>query len=219
MLTLAKWLENFCAKEDEIRALGFDDRFLRFWKYYLPTARQASRKIYWTFATRLAAPAPDRAEAGHSSSRIGSPWCTRRRGDTPYWRHLWPLPYLPVLASRNHGSPRTGRHSHWHGRRHCCGRDGRLDFSASTPLARPHVDGWSLPVFGTSLPAFEPFLSKRFWLTPVLGIVGGVGAYTSAGTFGAVFGEAGRLTMVVSVGLLWATAFPLLVHLAKRQNQ
>ena len=34
-ITLAKWLENFCAKEDEILSLGFDDRFLRFWKYYL----------------------------------------------------------------------------------------------------------------------------------------------------------------------------------------
>ena len=34
-VTLAKWLENFCAKEEEIRMLGFDDRFLRFWKYYL----------------------------------------------------------------------------------------------------------------------------------------------------------------------------------------
>ena len=34
-ITLNKWLENFCAKEEEIRTLGFDDRFLRFWKYYL----------------------------------------------------------------------------------------------------------------------------------------------------------------------------------------
>ena len=98
---------------------------------------------------------------------------------------------------------------------------GGLDFSAASPVFPvPMWMGGLWLVFGTSLPAFDPFLSKRFWLTPVLGIVGGVGAYTSAGTFGAVeLGEAGRLTMVVSVGLLWATAFPLLVHLAKRQNQ
>ena len=97
---------------------------------------------------------------------------------------------------------------------------GGLDFSASSPvLPVPMWMGGLWLVFGTSLPAFEPFLSKRFWLTPVLGIVGGVGAYTSAGTFGAVeLGEAGRLTMVISVGLLWAAVFPLLVHLAKRQN-
>ena len=97
---------------------------------------------------------------------------------------------------------------------------GGLDFSAASPLLPfPMWMGGLWLVFGTSLPAFEPFLSKRFWLTPVLGIVGGVGAYTSAGTFGAVeLGEAGRLTMVIPVGLLWATAFPLLVHLAKRRN-
>ncbi len=34
-ITLSKWLDNFCAKESQIRTLGFDDRFLRFWKYYL----------------------------------------------------------------------------------------------------------------------------------------------------------------------------------------
>ena len=97
---------------------------------------------------------------------------------------------------------------------------GGLDFSAASPvLPVPMWMGGLWLVFGTSLPAFEPFLSKRFWLTPVLGIVGGVGAYTSAGTFGAVeLGEAGRRTMVILVGLLWATAFPLLVHLAKRRN-
>ena len=96
---------------------------------------------------------------------------------------------------------------------------GGLDFSAASPVLP--VPMWMAGlwlVFGTSLPVFAPFLSKRFWLTPVLGIVGGVGAYTSAGTFGAVeIGEAGRPTMVIAVGLLWATAFPLLVHLTKRQ--
>ena len=95
---------------------------------------------------------------------------------------------------------------------------GGLDFSAASPvLPVPIWMGGLWLAFGTSLPAFEPFLSQRFWLTPVLGVVGGIGAYTSAGTFGAVeLGEAGRLTMVIAVGLLWATAFPLLVHLAKR---
>ena len=97
---------------------------------------------------------------------------------------------------------------------------GGLDFSAASPvLPVPMWMGGLWLVFGTSLPAFEPFLSKRFWLTPVLGIVGGVGAYTSAGTFGAVeIGEAGRSCMAILVGLLWAISFPLLVHLAKRHN-
>ena len=34
-ITLAKWLKNFISQEDKIRNLGFDDRFVRFWKYYL----------------------------------------------------------------------------------------------------------------------------------------------------------------------------------------
>jgi cyclopropane-fatty-acyl-phospholipid synthase len=34
-LTLRRWRENFVAREAEVRALGFDDRFLRKWDYYL----------------------------------------------------------------------------------------------------------------------------------------------------------------------------------------
>ena len=33
--TLWHWQENFIRNEADIRKLGFDDRFLRFWKYYL----------------------------------------------------------------------------------------------------------------------------------------------------------------------------------------
>ena len=43
---------------------------------------------------------------------------------------------------------------------------GGLDFSTSSPvLPVPMWMGGLWLVFGTSLPAFEPFLSKRFWLT------------------------------------------------------
>jgi cyclopropane-fatty-acyl-phospholipid synthase len=34
-LTLRRWHENFVAREAEVRALGFDERFLRKWSYYL----------------------------------------------------------------------------------------------------------------------------------------------------------------------------------------
>jgi cyclopropane-fatty-acyl-phospholipid synthase len=34
-LTLRRWHENFVAHEAEVRALGFDERFLRKWSYYL----------------------------------------------------------------------------------------------------------------------------------------------------------------------------------------
>ncbi|MEX2245087.1 MAG: cyclopropane-fatty-acyl-phospholipid synthase family protein [Dehalococcoidia bacterium] len=34
-LTLRRWRERFLANADAVRALGFDDRFLRMWEYYL----------------------------------------------------------------------------------------------------------------------------------------------------------------------------------------
>ena len=188
------------------------------------TAKQASEKDLLGFHN---SPLPrrktDRAKAGHTPSRKLARRGVRGgsgislAGGTVLGSFCRPL---PPHASRNIGSPRTGRHSHWHGRRHGRGRNGRARLFGGLPvLPVPMWMGGLWLVFGTSLPAFEPFLSKHFWLTPVLGIVGGVGAYTSAGTFGAVeLGEAGRLTMVILVGLLWATAFPLLVHLAKRRN-
>ncbi|GAB5414024.1 MAG: cyclopropane-fatty-acyl-phospholipid synthase family protein [Congregibacter sp.] len=33
--TLAKWRERFMAKLDDVRAMGFDDRFIRMWEFYL----------------------------------------------------------------------------------------------------------------------------------------------------------------------------------------
>ena len=33
--TLRLWHENFRARIDQVRALGFDDRFIRKWTYYL----------------------------------------------------------------------------------------------------------------------------------------------------------------------------------------
>jgi cyclopropane-fatty-acyl-phospholipid synthase len=35
VLTLRAWRERFMARIDEVRALGFDDRFIRMWDYYL----------------------------------------------------------------------------------------------------------------------------------------------------------------------------------------
>jgi cyclopropane-fatty-acyl-phospholipid synthase len=33
--TLRRWRERFLANVDEVRALGFDDRFVRMWEFYL----------------------------------------------------------------------------------------------------------------------------------------------------------------------------------------
>ena len=35
VLTLRGWRERFMARTDEVRTLGFDDRFIRMWEYYL----------------------------------------------------------------------------------------------------------------------------------------------------------------------------------------
>jgi len=35
VLTLRAWRERFLARLDDVRALGFDDRFIRMWEYYL----------------------------------------------------------------------------------------------------------------------------------------------------------------------------------------
>jgi cyclopropane-fatty-acyl-phospholipid synthase len=34
-LTLSHWLKNFETKRDEIKAMGFDDKFIRMWRFYL----------------------------------------------------------------------------------------------------------------------------------------------------------------------------------------
>ena len=72
-----------------------------------------------------------------------------------------------------------------------------------------------------SVVAVAAAVSAMYWFGNIMfgPVAGLIAALMLAGTFGAgELGEAGRLTMVISVGLLWATAFPLLVHLAKRQN-
>ncbi len=33
--TLREWRTRFMGRLDEVRALGFDDRFIRMWEYYL----------------------------------------------------------------------------------------------------------------------------------------------------------------------------------------
>lgn len=41
--TLAAWREAFFAQVDRVRALGFGDRFVRMWEYYLATCEAAFR--------------------------------------------------------------------------------------------------------------------------------------------------------------------------------
>ena len=42
-LTLKTWRETFFAKIDEVKAMGFDDRFIRMWDYYLSISEAGFR--------------------------------------------------------------------------------------------------------------------------------------------------------------------------------
>ena len=41
--TLRVWRERFLARLDEVRALGYDDRFVRVWEFYLASCEAAFR--------------------------------------------------------------------------------------------------------------------------------------------------------------------------------
>ncbi len=41
--TLTRWLENFDARIAEVRAMGFDDKFIRLWRFYLTSCIAAFR--------------------------------------------------------------------------------------------------------------------------------------------------------------------------------
>ena len=43
-ITLRNWRERFLQRIDEVRALGFDDRFIRMWEYYLCYCEGAFRE-------------------------------------------------------------------------------------------------------------------------------------------------------------------------------
>ncbi|AGH98709.1 SAM-dependent methyltransferase [Micavibrio aeruginosavorus] len=42
-LTLTRWLENFDARVDDVKAMGFDDKFIRLWRFYLTSCIAAFR--------------------------------------------------------------------------------------------------------------------------------------------------------------------------------
>jgi cyclopropane-fatty-acyl-phospholipid synthase len=44
--TLREWRERFMARATEVKRLGFDDRFLRMWEYYLASC-EAAFSVRW----------------------------------------------------------------------------------------------------------------------------------------------------------------------------
>ena len=104
--TLAAWRSAFLGRLDEVRALGFDDRFIRMWDYYLALSEagfatglsqdlqivlektrgsgRAARRLNRAGRTRASAVTPaddiDRhgGEEHHASRRVLPTWLTPR---------------------------------------------------------------------------------------------------------------------------------------------
>ena len=71
MTTLRHWRERFLERLDEVRALGFDERFLRTWEFYLAFceaafAARAIRDVQLVLARPLERDAPTVAHFGGS---------------------------------------------------------------------------------------------------------------------------------------------------------
>ena len=64
--TLAAWRSAFLGRLDEVRALGFDERFIRMWDYYLALSEAG-------FATGLSQDLQLVLEKTRGTGRIGGP--------------------------------------------------------------------------------------------------------------------------------------------------
>jgi cyclopropane-fatty-acyl-phospholipid synthase len=73
--TLAAWREGFKARLDEVRALGFDERFIRMWDYYLAYCEGAFLERHVGDAQIVL------TKAGNPNSLLGEPW---GRGEAAY---------------------------------------------------------------------------------------------------------------------------------------
>ncbi|MEO8096919.1 MAG: cyclopropane-fatty-acyl-phospholipid synthase family protein [Acidobacteriota bacterium] len=66
--TLAEWRRRFHAASDQVRALGFDEKFLRMWDYYLAYCEGAFRERYIGAAQLLL------VKNGTPDALYGEPW-------------------------------------------------------------------------------------------------------------------------------------------------
>jgi cyclopropane-fatty-acyl-phospholipid synthase len=78
--TLRAWRQRFLGRLDEVRALGFDDRFIRTWDYYLASCEAA-------FAERLVGNVQlVLSKAMNRRALLGEPWEEAGDAGTPRWR-------------------------------------------------------------------------------------------------------------------------------------
>lgn len=77
--TLRAWRQRFLGRLDEVRALGFDDRFIRTWDYYLASCEAA-------FAERLVGNVQlVLSKAMNRRALLGEPWEERSDAGRPRW--------------------------------------------------------------------------------------------------------------------------------------
>lgn len=77
--TLRAWRDRFMGRLDAVRALGFDDRFIRTWEYYLASCEAA-------FAERLIGNVQIvLAKAMTRRALVGEPWAEEDAGLAPGW--------------------------------------------------------------------------------------------------------------------------------------
>jgi cyclopropane-fatty-acyl-phospholipid synthase len=78
--TLRAWRQRFLGRLDEVRALGFDERFVRTWNYYLASCEAA-------FAERLVGNVQlVLSKAMNRRALLGEPWEEASDAGTPRWR-------------------------------------------------------------------------------------------------------------------------------------
>ena len=65
--TLKIWRDNVEAREDEVRALGYDERFLRIWRFYLSFCEAAFRVRTLRDVQLVLARSPSGAAVGTTS--------------------------------------------------------------------------------------------------------------------------------------------------------
>jgi cyclopropane-fatty-acyl-phospholipid synthase len=71
--TLAEWRRRFHDREPEVRALGFDDRFVRMWDYYLAYCEGAFLERHISDVQLLL------TKTGNPRGLMGEPWRTARQ--------------------------------------------------------------------------------------------------------------------------------------------
>jgi cyclopropane-fatty-acyl-phospholipid synthase len=100
--TLRAWRERFLATIPRVRALGFDDRFIRMWEFYLASCEAAFAERSIGNAQLLL------TKAGNRARMLGEPWSEKENGvvreDTIFGRMPDENPFPPAKSTVQGGT-------------------------------------------------------------------------------------------------------------------